>query len=77
MTSQIALRLASEQLAAIDALVPDHHRSRSEVIRRAVDLYLYGLACERDADLYSALPLTTGELAMADDPAAWEATPAW
>ncbi|CAN5793528.1 hypothetical protein BH24ACT3_BH24ACT3_18230 [soil metagenome] len=74
---QIALRLPADDLAAVDALVPEHHASRSEVIRRALDLYLYRLACERDAAAYDVRPLTDGELRLADDPGGWEATPAW
>lgn len=77
MTTQIALRLNDDQLAAIDALVPNLHPSRSEVIRQAVALYIYRLACERDAEAYTAVALADGELALADDPAAWAGTPAW
>ena len=77
MTIQVAVRLPEEQVQAIDALVEHGHRSRSEVIRRALDLYLYRLACERDAQRYAELPLTDAELALADDERGWSATPAW
>jgi Arc/MetJ-type ribon-helix-helix transcriptional regulator len=77
MTVQVAVRLPAEQLEAIDALVGQHHGSRSDVIRRALELYLYRLACERDAQRYAELPLTDSELALADDQRAWSATPAW
>ncbi len=76
-STQIALRLPSASLAAADALVPERHRSRSEVIRRALDLYLYRIECERDAEAYQHEPLTDDELALADDDRAWESTPAW
>ncbi|MGH9189109.1 MAG: hypothetical protein ACRD0Q_03610 [Acidimicrobiales bacterium] len=42
-----------------------------------MEVYLYRLACERDAELYESAPLTDQELAMADDSGAWEGTPAW
>ncbi len=77
MTTQVAIRIPDSQLAAIDAMVPGRHQSRSEVIRRAVELYLYRLACERDADIYDAVPLDQKELALGEDAAAWEATPLW
>lgn len=76
-TTQIAVRLPAEQLAAIDRLVGELHASRSDVVRRAVELYLYGLACERDAAVHEMHPLTDAELSLADDPDAWEGTPAW
>jgi Arc/MetJ-type ribon-helix-helix transcriptional regulator len=77
MTIQVAVRLPEEQVEAIDALVRNGHSSRSEVIRRAVELYLYRLACERDVQRYAELPLTDAELALADDERGWSATPAW
>jgi Arc/MetJ-type ribon-helix-helix transcriptional regulator len=77
MTIQVAVRLPREQVDAIDSLVEGGHHSRSEVIRRALDLYLYRLACERDAQRYGELPLTDAELALADDERGWSATPAW
>src|SRR5205085_11258703 len=48
-TTQIAVRLPSEQLDAIDRLVGQLHASRSDVVRRALELYIYRLACEHDA----------------------------
>ena len=75
--SQIAVRLPKELLEAIDELVPSVHASRSEVIRRAIDVYLYRLACERDAARYDAVPLTDSELALADDRRAWQSAPEW
>ena len=77
MTNQVAVRLPAEQIRAIDDLVERGHGSRSEVIRRAVELYLYRLACERDAQRYAELPLTDIELSLADDDRGWSATPAW
>jgi Arc/MetJ-type ribon-helix-helix transcriptional regulator len=68
-TNQIAVRLSEAQIARMDELVGNLHESRSEVIRRALDLYLYRLACERDARLYEEVPLSDRELAFADDDA--------
>ena len=77
MTTQIALRLPDEIVSRIDELVPAVHGSRSDAIRRSIELYLYRLACERDADRYDQVPLSGDELALADDPAAWSGTPSW
>jgi Arc/MetJ-type ribon-helix-helix transcriptional regulator len=66
-----------EQIRAIDELVGRGHGSRSEVIRRALEVYLYRLACERDAQRYEEVPLSTVELSFADDERGWSATPAW
>ena len=76
-TVQIAIRLPAEQMAGIDAAVPEFHESRSQLVRRAVELYLYRLACERDADRYESLPMTDDEMAFSDDPENWKLTPAW
>lgn len=77
MTTQIAVRLPDDLVTRVDQLVPDAHRSRSDVIRRAIELYLYRLACEHDARRYDDIPLSDAELAMADDPTGWELTPSW
>lgn len=77
MTTQIAVRLPDELVGQLDALVPGTHASRSEAIRQSIELYLYRLACERDADRYERQPLSDEELAAADDPRAWDDTPSW
>jgi metal-responsive CopG/Arc/MetJ family transcriptional regulator len=77
MTTQIALRLPDDLLDQLDALVPSAHASRSEAIRHAIEEYVYRQACERDARLYERAPLSEAELALADDPEAWSATPSW
>jgi Arc/MetJ-type ribon-helix-helix transcriptional regulator len=77
MTTQIAVRLPDEMVERLDQLVASGHQSRSEAVRRAIELYLYRLACERDARRYDELPLSDAELALADDPAAWAETPSW
>jgi len=77
MTTQVAVRLPEELIRQLDALVPTAHPSRSEAVRRAIELYLYRLACERDAARYDRLPLTDAELALADDPDGWRETPPW
>jgi Arc/MetJ-type ribon-helix-helix transcriptional regulator len=76
-TSQVAVRLPDEQIARIDRLVGKVHASRSDVIRRAVELYLYRLACEHDAREYEKDPLSDAELALAQDADAWKGTPSW
>lgn len=77
MTTPVTLRVPDDLLAQLDDLVPDVHPSRSEALRRALELYLYRVACERDADRYAAEPLTEAELAVGDDTRDWEATPSW
>lgn len=77
MASQIAVRLPDDQLERLDELVPGTHASRAAAVRRAVELYLYRLACEHDARAYERMPLTDDELAFADDPDAWAGTPPW
>jgi Arc/MetJ-type ribon-helix-helix transcriptional regulator len=77
MTSQVAIRLPDELIAQLDALVPSTHQTRSEAVRRAIELYLYWLACGHDARQYERLPLTDAELSLADDANAWIGTPAW
>ena len=77
MTTQVAVRLPVELISRLDALVPITHPSRSEAVRRAIELYLYRLACEHDARQYERLPLTDAELSLADDPDAWSDTRPW
>jgi metal-responsive CopG/Arc/MetJ family transcriptional regulator len=77
MTTQMALRLPEDLLRRLDDLVPATHPSRSEAVRRAIELYLYRLACEHDARQYEATPLTSAELAFTDDAEAWSGTPPW
>ena len=77
MTSQVAIRLPNELIARLDALVPSTHQTRSEAVRRAIELYLYWLACEQDARQYERFPLTDAELSLADDRDAWSGTPPW
>ena len=77
MTTQIAIRLPDDLVRRMDALVPEIHRSRSDAVRRSIELYLYRLACEQDADRYGEQPLGDDELALADDPDSWSGTPSW
>lgn len=77
MTTPVTLRVPDDLLAQLDGLVPDRHPSRSDALRRALELYLYRVACERDAEAYERTPLTEAELAVGDDPRDWEATPSW
>jgi len=77
MTVQIAVRLPEDLISQLDALVPGAHQSRSQAVRRAIEVYLAWLANERDAAVYERLPLTDAELALADSPDAWVGTPAW
>jgi len=77
MTTQIAVRLPDELVERLDALVPGTHGSRSDAVRRSIELYLYRLACDRDAASYDREPLSGAELALADDPQGWSGTPGW
>jgi metal-responsive CopG/Arc/MetJ family transcriptional regulator len=77
MTTQIAIRLPDGLVKELDTLVPDTHRSRSEAIRRSIELYLYRLESERDAERYARQPLSDAELSLADDEDAWSSTPQW
>lgn len=77
MTTQIAVRLPDELVTLMDQLVPGAHTSRSHVVRRAIEVYLAWMANERDAGIYERLPMSEAELALADDPSGWAATPAW
>lgn len=77
MTSQIAIRLPIELVSRLDDLVPRLHPTRSDAVRRSIELYIYRLACEADAARYADMPLTDEELSLADDPASWSGTPAW
>lgn len=76
-TTQVAVRLPADQLEQIDRLVGVVHASRSDVIRRAVELYIDRLACEHDARAYEREPLSDAELPLANDPNAWKGTPTW
>ena len=75
--TQIAVRLPDDLVAAIDRMVPEHHSSRSELIRRAIELHLHRLAAEHDALQYEKLPLTDADLALADNPSGWDSTAPW
>jgi metal-responsive CopG/Arc/MetJ family transcriptional regulator len=77
MTAQLAIRLPDDLVRRLDALVPELHATRSEAVRRAIELYLYRLAWEHDARQYERSPLTEAELALVDDPQAWSQTPPW
>ena len=44
-TVQVAVRLPEPDVARMDALVGTLHESRSDIIRPALALYLYPLAC--------------------------------
>jgi metal-responsive CopG/Arc/MetJ family transcriptional regulator len=77
MTTQIAVRLPEELVNRLDSLGSENGRTRSELVRRAIELYIYRLACERDADQYAKAPLNSAELALADDPDGWSTTAPW
>jgi Ribbon-helix-helix protein, copG family len=47
-----------------DALTAEAERlgvSRSDILNKALSLYLYGLACERDAAIYEVNPLSADD----------------
>ena len=77
MTTQVAVRLPDELMRRLDSLVPGTHESRSEAVRRSIELYLNRLACEQDAARYEQLPLTDEELALVEDRDSWSGTPPW
>lgn len=77
MTTQIAVRLPDQVLESLDRLVPEMHASRSEAIRRAIELYIYQAMSERDASIYEANPLSDAELALSDSTDSWVSTPQW
>lgn len=77
MTTQIAVRIADDQLEQIDRLVQSEHQSRSEVIREAVADYLQRRAAERDAEIYGEHPLSDAEVSLGDDSRNWADVPDW
>ena len=77
MTTQIAVRLPEALISQLDALVPGTHDSRSDAVRRSIEMYLFRLASEQDAARYERQPLTDQELVLADDPEGWTGTPSW
>lgn len=66
--TQVTVRLADGLVSEIDSVAGEIHSTRSGVIQRAVEHYLYGLACERDVSLLDQLPLSTDESAMLRGP---------
>jgi len=77
MTTQLAIRLPEDLIRKLDELVPGKHSTRSEAVRRAIELYLYRLACERDAEIYERFPLTEEEMGQANSPEVWSTLPPW
>jgi hypothetical protein len=77
MVAHLTIFLPDVLLRQLDALVPALHTTRSEAVTRAVELYLYRLACERDANIYERFPLTDDEMAFAADPEVWSTAPPW
>jgi len=77
MTTLLAIGVPDDLVCRLDALIAGKHSTRSEAIRRAIELYLYRLAYEHDAQQYERLPLTDSEFALADDQESWSETPAW
>jgi predicted transcriptional regulator len=77
MTTQLAIRLPDDLIRQLDELVPEKHSTRSEAVRRAIEMYLYRLACERDAEIYERFPLTEEEMAQANSPEVWSTLPPW
>ncbi|MBV8529120.1 MAG: ribbon-helix-helix protein, CopG family [Candidatus Dormibacteraeota bacterium] len=75
--AQVAVRLPDPLIVEVDHVASRIRSTRSDVIRRAVELYVHRLACERDAAIYERQPLTEAELAVADDPGGWSTTPSW
>ena len=59
--TQVTIRLADGLVSELDVVAGEIRSTRSGVIRRAVEHYLYGLACERDVSLLDRLPLSMDE----------------
>ena len=66
----LSFRADDELVTALDAETTRLGLARSELLSRAVRELLYRLRCERDAEIYARVPLSSGELA------AW-ASEAW
>ncbi len=55
MSNVVATRFPQETIAALDAVAQERKRTRAEIVREAVDVYLarwadYGIALDRLAD---------------------------
>ena len=66
--TQVTIRLADGLVSELDVVAGEIRSTRSGVIRRAVEHYLYGLACERDVSLLDQLPLSVDESALLRGP---------
>lgn len=66
--TQVTIRLADGLVTELDVVAGEIRSTRSGVIRRALEHYLYGLACERDVSLLDQLPLSVGESALLRGP---------
>lgn len=77
MTARLAIRLPKDLMQRLDALVPDEHHTRSEAVRRAIELYVRRFEAAHDVGQYEKLPLSPDELALVDDIESWSATPEW
>lgn len=66
MSTQIAVRLPDELVSRLDRAGSTFQRTRADVVRTALDAYLYRLECEHDATIYRQTPLTDDEMAVAD-----------
>ena len=66
--TQVTIRLADTLVSELDEVAGEIRSTRSGVIRRAVEHYLYGLACERDVSLYEQQPLSASEAVLLRGP---------
>lgn len=66
MSIQIAVRLPDELVSRLDRAGSASKRTRAEVVRTALDAYLYRIECEHDAAIYERTPLTDDELVVSD-----------
>lgn len=69
LMTQVTVRLADALVSELDVVAGEIRSTRSGVIRRAVEHYLYGLACERDVSLLDQVPLTASEASLLRGPA--------
>lgn len=58
---KLAVRVPSDVISELHALVPQMHPTRAEAVRAALKAYLYRLACERDSERYALVPLDETE----------------
>jgi Ribbon-helix-helix protein, copG family len=62
MTVSLSFQADDKLAAALESEAALSGKSASELMERAVRDLLYRLACERDAEIYARIPLTSEEM---------------